>query len=83
MPYLTAVQGQIKLGKFLGCVIFGRVWQVWYMVCGQVKVRGEVWQVWYMVCGQVKVKGRGLAGMVYGMWSSEGKGEVWQAADEC
>jgi len=58
MPYLTAVQGQIKLGKFLGCVIFGRVWQVWYMVCGQVKVRGEVWQVWYMVCGQVKVRGR-------------------------
>ena len=32
-----------------------------------------------MVCGQVKVKGGGLAGMVYGMWSSEGKGgEVWQ-----
>ena len=29
-----------------------------------------------MVCGQVKVKGGGLAGMVYGMWSSEGKGEM-------
>jgi len=83
MPYLTAVQGQIKLGKFLGCVIFGRVWQVWYMVCGQVKVKGGglagmVYGMW-----SSEGKGGGLAGMVYGMWSSEGKGEVWQAADEC